>query len=78
MPNDIYNVLNSFIANVRINLAAGIKHTGKIKSHQNYLGPRQQSSIFLNSTDEFKVLEEIQNESSRKFSGLYGYPSRCI
>ena len=73
-PTDICNAFNSFIANVGKTLASGINLTGKIKNRKDYLGPRQQSSIFLNLTDEFEVLEEIQNLSSRKFLGYINIP----
>ena len=73
-PTDICDAFNSFFANVGKKLAAGIKLTGKIKSHKDYFGPRQQSSIFLNPTDKFEVLEEIANLSSRKSPGYIDIP----
>ena len=73
-PTDICNAFNSFFADVGKTLAAGIKLTGKIKSQKNYLDPRQRSSIFLNPTDEFEVLEEIQNLSFQKFPGYIDIP----
>ena len=56
-------------------MAGGKKLRAKLKITKiNYLGPRQQSLIFLNPTDEFEVLEEIQNLSSRKFPGYINIP----
>ena len=66
---------NSFFPNVEKKLAAEIKHTCKIKNHEVYSGPRQQLlAMFLNPTDEFKVLEGIQNLSSRKSPGYIDIP----
>ena len=77
-PTDICNAFNSILANIGKKSTAKIKLTGKIKSRKHYLGPRQQSLIFLNPTDEFKVLEEIQNLSSRKPPGNIDTPSSFI
>ena len=67
-PTDICNAFNSFLANGRKKLAAVKKLSGKFKNHKDYLGPRQQISIFLNPKGEFKVLEE-KNISFRNSPG---------
>ena len=54
LPTDICNDFHSVFTNVGKNLAAGIKHTGKIKTYKDYLGPRQQPSIFLTQQTNLK------------------------
>ena len=75
-PEDIANLMNSHFTNIAEKLSNNLEKTNI--SFQEYMGPKNKSSIFLQEIDEEEIYEEILKLNTNKSMGFDEIPPKVI